>query len=264
MVTIKDFRFLLKGKHIKPLLPAQADLLAPIDRRGKGRHRALLLLHGFSSSPAVFRAMLPELTMYDAVVCPVLPGHGESIAAFSKVTAQDWISAAKDACHALFQEYEEVDVLGFSLGGLLALHLSQHFNLHRLFLLAPALFIERNVSLTLFAARVLKGLGVKLLHNYGGNLHTNRYPELTYCQLPLTTIIEILTLIKEYAFILPKCPVDLFLGRFDAVVNSSSVAKHFEHTSNVTIHWLEHSAHVLPLDGDIETIVTCIQSHQRL
>ncbi len=261
-MNTQDFRFLLQGKQVKPLLPSQANLLAPIDIRGPGRERALLLLHGFSSSPAVFRIMIPELTQYDAVVCPVLPGHSDSIAAFAKVGARDWISAAEAACSELLQEYQAVDVLGFSLGGLLACHLSQRFMLRRLFLLAPALFMQRSVPVTLFCARALHSLGFRLLHNRGGNLHTNLYSELTYRQLPITTIIEILTLINSYKFVPPQCPTELFLGRFDEVVDSPAVAAHFKNAPNVTIHWLENSAHVLPLDGDIDAIVTCI--NQRL
>ena len=258
MVTTQDFRFLLQGKHIEPLLPKDANLLAPIDIRGSGRKRALLMLHGFSSSPAVFRIMLPQLTQYDAIICPVLPGHSDSLAAFAKATAQDWIFSAEVACSALLQEYETVDVLGFSLGGLLACLLSQRFGLNRLYLLAPALAMHKNVSATLFVARVLHGLGFRLLHNRGGNLHTSRYPELTYRQLPLTTIIEILTLIKDYHKTIPTCPTDLFLGRFDAVVDSQAIAKCFEKSPNVTTHWLNNSAHILPLDGDIDAIVLAL------
>ena len=254
-----DFRFLLQGKQIKPLLPEQVSLLSPIDIRGEGRKRALLLLHGFSSSPAVFRVMVPELTgMYDAVVCPVLPGHADSLDAFAKVTAQDWMSAAEAACSALLQEYEAVDVLGFSLGGLLACHLSQRFTLNRLFLLAPALLMQRSVPVTLFFARALHALGFRLLHNRGGNLHTNKHAELAYRQLPLTTIMEILTLINDYQFLPVTCKTEIFLGRFDAVVDSVGVGRRFARAPNVAIHWLENSAHVLPLDGDIEAIVSRI------
>ncbi len=264
MLNTQDFRFLWQGKHVKPLLPEQAGMLDPIDIRGKGRERALLLLHGFSSSPAVFRAMLPDLAMYDAVVCPVLPGHAESIAAFGKVKAADWISAAEVACSALFQAYDAVDVMGLSLGGILACHLSKQFNLHRLYLLAPALSLHMNVPLVLSGARLLHRLGFKLLRSRGGNIYTSGYPELTYRQLPIATIIEMLTLIRNYTFEPPQCPTDLFLGRFDQLVNSPRVAELFSASPNVTIHWLENSAHVLPLDGDIATIVACIKSHQRL
>lgn len=260
-MNIQDFRFMWQGKPVAPLRHDQAHLLAPIDIRGQGRDRALLLLHGFSSSPAVFRAMLPELTQYDAVVCPVLPGHADSIAAFAKVYASDWLLAAEEACSALLRDYQAVDVLGLSLGGLLACHLSQRFTLNHLYLLAPALSLRTNVPATKCLASVLSCLGFRLINNRAGDIHTDRHQELTYCQLPIATIIEILTLINDFKFVPPACPTDLFLGRFDGVVHSSRVIDFFANLPNVTTHWLENSAHILSLDGDIEAILDCIKSH---
>jgi len=260
-VNIQDFRFMWQGKPVAPLLSQQANLLAPIDKRGQGHDRALLLLHGFSSSPAVFRAMLPELTMYDAVVAPVLPGHADSITAFANTKANDWLSAAESACSVLVNDYQSVDVMGVSLGGVLACHLSQRFPLNRLYLLAPALSLKMNVSITLRLAHVLHYLGFRFLRNKGGGIHTQGHQELTYRQLPIESVIEILTLINDFKFVPPTCPTDLFVGRFDDVVNSPFVVERFANLPNVTIHWLEHSAHVLPLDGDIEAIVACIKSY---
>ena len=261
-MNIHDFRFMWRGKPIAPLLSQQAHLLDPIDIRGKGHDRALLLLHGYSSSPAVFRAMLPELTMYDAVVCPVLPGHADSVRVFADSTGADWLAAAEGVCGALLQEYKAVDVLGFSLGGLLAYQLSQRFKLNHLYLLAPSMNLHMNVPATLLLARALHWLGFRFLRSYGGDMYTDHYQELTYRQLPIATVIEILTLVHHLKFAPPSCPTDLFLGRFDAVVNSSQVVERFEGLANVTIHWLEHSAHVLPLDGDIEAIVDCLRAHR--
>lgn len=260
-MDIQDFRFMWQGKPVASLRQDQAHLLAPIDIRGQGRGRALLLLHGFSSSPAVFRAMLPGLNLYDAVVCPVLPGHADSIAVFSKAKASDWLSAAENACGALLRDYQSVDVLGLSLGGLLACHLSQRFTLNRLYLLAPALSLRTNVPVSLFIANALYRLGFRFIHNRAGDIHTNTYQELTYRQLPIATIIEILTLINDFNFVAPACPTDLFLGRFDSVVHSCRVEDCFAHSPNVTRHWLENSAHILPLDGDVDMILNCIKSH---
>lgn len=258
-MNIQDFRFMWRGKIIAPLLEQQANLLAPIDIRGKGDNRALLLLHGFSSSPAVFRALLPKLTMYDAVVCPVLPGHAESIYAFNNATSEDWISAAETVCGELLRDYQKVDVLGFSLGGLLACYLSQRFSLNHLYLLAPSLELQINVPAQLLLARTLHYLGFRFLRNLAGDLRTKGYQELSYRQLPITTVIEILELIKNFKFLPPSCPTDVFLGRFDAVVHSPLVAERFRNLPNVTTHWLDNSAHVLPLDGDIESIIACIK-----
>ncbi len=255
-----DFRYMWRGKPLKPLLNQQANLLAPIDLRGPGNDHALLLLHGFSSSPAVYRQLLPALPHYDAVICPTLPGHGESIAAFTAVKACDWLSAAEHACATLMKNYQQVDVIGLSLGGLLACHLSQRFALHHLYLLAPALVLQLNISLALRCAHVLHHLGFHYLRNQAGNLCSPRYSELAYRQLPISTVIEILTLINEFQFVPPQGPTDLFLGCFDEVVNSDLVAKLFMNLPKCTTHWLPNSAHVLPLDGDLDTIIACLHN----
>ena len=256
-----DFRYMLRGKQLKSLSSQQAHLLAPIDIRGPGNDRALLLLHGFGSSPAVYRQLLPALSPYDAIVCPTLPGHSESLRAFTAVKAGDWLSTAEHACAALMKDYQRVDVMGLSLGGLLACYLSQRFALNHLYLLAPALKLQLNIPLSLMGARLLHWLGFHYLRNGAGNLCSSLYNELAYRQLPLTAIIEILTLVNTFQFIPPSCPTDLFLGRYDQVINSMQVATYFMNLPTCTTHWLPNSAHVLPLDEDIDTIIACLQSN---
>lgn len=257
-MIINDFCYLWRGYEMMPLDSLQAHLIAPLDKRGVGNERALLLLHGFSSTPAVFRRLLPALTQYDAIVCPALPGHGDSIASFSLVKAKEWLFLAERDTEALIKDYRQVDVLGLSLGGLLACHVSQRFKLHHLYLLAPALALKLPIKLTLALAHVLGRLGLRSLRNRGGNLNSKQYPELAYRQLPITSIIEVLTLIDEFQLTGPNCPTDLFLGRADAVVDSTRVEQYFFKRPNVNIHWLENSAHVLPLDADVESIIACI------
>lgn len=262
-MNIDDFRYMWRGKPLKTLSQQEAYLLEPIDLKGKGRHNALLLLHGFSSSPAVFRELIPSLLpLYETIVCPALPGHGVSISAFSQAKASDWLGEAEGICAVLQEKYQTVDVLGFSLGGLLACHLAQRFTLHHLYLLAPALALHLNINLALKCAKMLHYMGFHHLRNRAGSLHAQLHSEIAYRQLPLTTIIEILTIINTFQFTPPTCPTDLFLGRHDDVVNSEVVAKHFTHRSNAHLHWLENSAHVLPLDGDIEVMLACIRQNQ--
>jgi len=245
----------------KPVLEAgenDARLLKPIAQYGKNKDRALLLLHGFSSSPAVYRLMLPALTGYDAIVAPTLAGHGDSIAAFSQSTAKQWIESAETACANLIDNYRHVDVLGLSLGGLLACHLSARFPLNRLYLLAPALRIKSSIPFALHLARTMRFLGFHLLRNQAGNICMEGRAELTYRQLPIPATIEILTLIRDFDFKQPTCPTDLFLGKWDEVVDSKAVADMFLKNPNVTTHWLKKSAHILPLDNDVNTILDVV------
>lgn len=209
-MKINDFRCMWRGKQVKELSSEDAKWLAPFDKRNSEKKKALLLLHGFSSSPAVYRQMIPGLTMYDAIVCPALPGHGESIDAFGKVTADDWRNAAENACEDLMNNYEKVDVMGLSLGGLLACHLSKQFTLNHLYLLAPALALRMPLSLALKLAKTLYWLGFRKLRNKAGNLHDETHCEIAYRQTPVSAIIEVLTFVGHFEFTAPTCPVDSF------------------------------------------------------
>ncbi len=259
-INTNDFSYLWRGQQREILLSEHADRLASVKIQGKGLKRALLLLHGFGSSPAVYRLMLPALTGYDALVCPVLPGHGTNLDAFAQVNACDWITAVESACEALLQHYETVDVMGLSLGGLLACHLAKKFPIHHLYLLAPALALRTHVKISLICAHALQRLGLKQIRNRAGNLRSTAHAELTYRQLPVSTIIEILTLIDTFTFTPPACPIELFLGRYDNVVDVAKVASCVGALSNTTTHWLTNSAHVLPLDNDVDAIIRCVNS----
>ena len=258
MINKDDFHYMWRGKPTRPLLEAEVGRLNPVHIHNKKHGRALLLLHGFSSSPAVYRAMIPALKNYDALVCPALPGHAENFTAFSRVSSAEWVSAAESACATLMEQYDTVEVVGLSLGGLLAYHLANTYPIQHLYLLAPAFKLTFNLKFALPLARMLHACGLKQLKNRAGNLHTNMHDELTYRKLPIHAIIELFTLIKQHKFMHPSCPIDLFLGRHDEVVDSPYIAKQIEDDPNYTVHWLENSAHALPLDGDIKTIINCI------
>ncbi|WP_131795694.1 alpha/beta hydrolase [Fluoribacter gormanii] len=257
-MNLNDFRYMRRGKQLFDLNKKDYTLLEPIRRRGAKTDRALLLLHGFTSSPAVYRYLIPKLNHYDAIVCPALPGHADSIAAFAQVKLTDWLECATQECEKLFKEYQKVDVLGLSLGGILACELSATFAFNHMFLLAPALKLQMNTYRNLQLLNVLKKLGFCELRGVAGNLATNKHAEISYRRIPIPALIELFTMIHEYQWITPNCPIDLFFGAHDIVVASKEVEKMFAHVPNTTIHWLANSAHVLPLDNDLDQIVQCI------
>jgi carboxylesterase len=253
-----DFCYMRRGKPIAAFKEEEAGLLGAVDLRRPEQGRALLLLHGYSSSPAVYRFLIPQLNRYHALFCPVLPGHGLSIEDFSKAKAKDWVRASRASFEVLAKEYEQVDVLGLSLGGLLACLLSQDYPVHHLYLLAPAFKVTMNVPWMIVLAKALSHLGFKHLRNKAGDLQTHEQAEIALRKLPLSTVLEMLEFLNTLQWVAPQCPVDLFLGRHDQVVASNEVEQLFAPLPNARIHWLEHSAHVLPLDNDLDLIVSCL------
>ena len=107
--------------------------------------RAALLLHGLSASPTQFSAIAHAL--YERgynVFAPRLPRHGHSdrmSEALASLTADDLRSAVRESYAITRGLGERVVVVGFSLGGLLALHLAQHEPVERVVAVAPLLGI---------------------------------------------------------------------------------------------------------------------------
>src|SRR3990167_4970417 len=204
---LDDFNYMWCGCHVAPLKAEQAHWLNPIDIRLRDQGRALLLLHVFSSTPALYRRFLPTLLqIYDAVVCPALPGHAESIEAFSKATAQAWRDSTKQCAENLAKTYHSLDVMGLSLGGVLAYDLSTSVKLNRLFLLAPAMVLCQRIHKTIVLVKILRNLGIKTIAQHAGNFWGSSYAELTYRRLPLSTVIEVLSYLAAYVPIQSTCP----------------------------------------------------------
>lgn len=264
-MNLDDFRWMWKGYVVKSPTEADADLMKPYQWQSASQGKALLLLHGFSSSPAVFRALYPALeTNYQMIYCPQLPGHGQSIQAFQECHAEEWVATAIKAYEDLQQHYTTIDVLGLSLGGILACELAKIFPIHHLYLLAPALDLQLPISLTLKLVQALQALGFTSLRNKAGDILAPNHCELSYRKLPLRSVETILNFIHNFQFELPLCPTDLFLGKYDAVVHSETVAKRFSNHTQTEIHWLNQSAHVLPLDHDLPYLMKIIQSQTKV
>jgi pimeloyl-[acyl-carrier protein] methyl ester esterase len=88
----------------------------------------LVLLHGWAMHGGVFAGVIDELSQHYRVHCIDLPGHGRSTTEFSSTDLND----LADVIAPLIPEHAVL--LGWSLGGLLALALTQRIALRALVL----------------------------------------------------------------------------------------------------------------------------------
>ncbi len=108
---------------------------------GTRRPRAVVLLHGMSASPAQFERVAADL--FDRghnVVVPRLPRHGHAdrlSTALERLRAEDLYAAVADYMSVAQELGERVTVAGFSLGGLLAAWIGQHYEIDRCVPIAP-------------------------------------------------------------------------------------------------------------------------------
>ena len=100
---------------------------------------AALLVHGFPGTPAELRPLAEALHAAGWTARGLLlPGFGPEFAALGRQHAADWIGAVRGALDELLAQHQPVVLIGYSLGGALALHaLSQGAAPAGLVLLAP-------------------------------------------------------------------------------------------------------------------------------
>lgn len=101
--------------------------VAPINLESKGPD-GVLLLHGWTGSPAHFGLLAAEL--HDdgySVVAPLLAGHGTTIGEMLETTWRDWLRSAVAGAGTLLDAGKRLHLVGLSMGGAMALLMTPTF-----------------------------------------------------------------------------------------------------------------------------------------
>lgn len=99
---------------------------------------AALLVHGFLGTPAEFRPLAGELLQAGWTVQGLLlPGFGAQVDSLFERRYPEWIEAASLALEKLQEKHDPVLLLGFSMGGAVALNVAAERRPSALALLAP-------------------------------------------------------------------------------------------------------------------------------
>ena len=96
----------------------------PVNVQGDGN--GILLMHGFTGSPAHMRMLADGLAEKGYTVRSIcLPGHTATEEDMAKESWQSWLQAAKTAVVEMKETCQTVTVCGLSMGGVLALLLAE-------------------------------------------------------------------------------------------------------------------------------------------
>lgn len=136
--------------------------------------RGLLLLHGSGDTPQTLRYLGERLHAAGyTVYAPLLPGHGRSPRAFTRVSAKGYRVAADEALEVVRAKAAWVGVVGLSMGGAIAAQLAAaSSDVRVLVLLAPYLtppsdvqWVTRLSPLWGLALPQLAGRGERSVHD---------------------------------------------------------------------------------------------------
>lgn len=119
------------------------------------KKKCLLLIGGYRDIPYVWND-IEKLFISDGLdfYAPRTFGNGRTF--FQNSNWKDWVITYIEAMYVLENQYETVDIIGFSTGSVIALYLSQYkfnCNINNIFLCAPFLLNKPNFSIDLFFSK---------------------------------------------------------------------------------------------------------------
>jgi esterase/lipase len=115
----------------------------------KNATTALVLIHGFMDSPAIFADVAHDIANKSnlAVYAPLLPAHGRNLQAAAKLDNEIVNNYLQQYLAELAKQYQKLTVVGFSYGGAMVANLAYNNKLPnnaQIILLSPAIYIRSN------------------------------------------------------------------------------------------------------------------------
>jgi len=241
---------------------------------GEGRNKipsAVLLLHGYSTSPRDFEILYPKLEKANiAYYAPVYTGFGQNdLDLLASVKASDWWRDTLNAYDCLAACAQSVSVIGHSNGGTLAFLLAQSRPVDQLILINPNLCSNpRARRVKKLLSHPVLGCFYRLLHPYfkkptlPGNVTNLDISDQTrtsnmfhYSVLPVTSFCAISKLQDsiDYKTKVNCKKLSILYGTLDrSVSNSETFAKLKANAISFTAYAFEKSAHQLLNDYERE------------
>lgn len=217
----------------------------------------VLMLHGFTGSPASIKPW--ALALYErglSVSVPRLAGHGTHWSDLNKVSWQDWYDTVEKEFIELKKSCDQVFVAGFSVGGALALRLSQirGSELAGAILLNASIYDERKrfklvAPLSTFLPSIAGGVG---------DVSKPGAPKHGYDRIPLRGLNQVQKLweIVEQDLYLVDLPLMVAYSLNDHVVHPVCSETIIDNVYSTDIREVvfEKSFHNVALDYDAELL----------
>ena len=244
---------------------------------GEGK-TALVMVHGFGSSPAVFTKMAARLGD-EGFTCRAvrLPGFGETVEASANSTWEDWAAHVERECEALRATHDRVWLVGHSLGGALSYRLAlERTNLvDGVVLIAPLVDVRSKRSLGIPPRAIFQVADHVLIFS---DVFESVFPvdlqdktlvgvEARQRFVPREVYREMFRLIDgmRASTAMPPVPVYVEVAAEDLVVDPDAATRFFgpRVAEPDALHVVADAGHVLPLDGGWEDLTARVAAFVR-
>lgn len=186
----------------------------------KDKEIGVLLIHGFTSSPKDFSEFAEFLSNKNITVyVPLLPGHGTHPRDLREIKYEDWINAVQQALNLL--DTEKKFVLGYSMGGTLALYLATQNDFNGVISINSAIFLESRYIPFVPLVKLVETYTAK---NAEAIIELIDEDRIVYDSTPLDSITELQKLINEVNLSEITEPILIFQADNDKTVSPESAS----------------------------------------
>lgn len=218
------------------------------------KEKGIIFFHGFSGTPA---EMIPFAKMFEkkgiSVYCPRTPGHGTNENDFITTDHKMWLQFAYDSYLEFKSQIKKVDIVGLSMGGILASYASLFSNNSKLALLAtpydlPDKKMKYAKFLSYFKSKIPIPDNTIPCNSPEGRKFVIAYRDYYY----LKPISELYYMIRTFHSFIKKIKSDTLIiqSEKDKIVTFRSPQKIYNKIKsyNKKLVYLKKSGHVLTVD----------------
>lgn len=186
----------------------------------KDKEIGVLLIHGFTSSPKDFKELAEFLSEKNITIyAPLLPGHGTHPRDLKETKHEDWINTVQQSLDLL--DTEKKFILGYSMGGTLALHLAAQNNLSGIISINSAMILESRYIPFIPLVKLVETYTTKNAEDIIEFINEDR---IVYSSVPLDSITELQKLIARVRLSEITEPILIFQADNDKLVSPASAS----------------------------------------
>jgi len=213
-----------------------------------------LIIHGFGGGVHEVKPLAEYLIgLGYEIVCPVLKGHSTTKKEMKKATYSEWIDSAEQELLRFKESGDEILLIGFSMGGLIAFNLACKHNIKGIVTINTPIFFW-NIYRVFF--NLLDDFKRKKCN------HIRRYLKAKN-NSPFPAMIQFLLLLNQTKPKLQKisCPILTIQAEDDDTVRIRSVDYIHKHVSSETktIRYFHEGGHLILLSHMAEQVMSCVE-----
>ncbi|MCX8124560.1 MAG: alpha/beta fold hydrolase [Spirochaetes bacterium] len=245
-------------KQKKPIItvPPKATFLF---KKGSSQ-TGILLLHGFTGTPAEMRYVAEKLNEAGATVyVPRYPGHGTNLLEMANSSVDAWFTAAREALFELKSHCQDVYIAGLSMGGIFAILLAREFAIEKIALMSVPCTLKEK---TIYGAPIA-GLFTKILwvpnKTKGVCDEAARKEHICYDDgIPVVQSWQLFKTIKKAMKALPQIESEVLIiqSKNDNVIPQHSAHYIYSHlgSAHKQLIWLHKSFHAITVDIEKDAV----------